>query len=320
VRWILLLLVVATGAVYWRTGICGFVNLDDDVYVYSQPMVNLGLRPAALSWAFSSVHSNTWHPLTSLSHMLDCTLFGLAPAPMHWENLGWHLINTVLVFVVWRKLTSALWSSALVAALFALHPLHVESVAWISGRKDLLSTFFWLLGLGAYARYAAVPDRGRYFLMLLCFALGLLAKPMIITFPCTLLLLDYWPLRRWPKRSWPALLKEKLPLFGLAAAFSVLTYVAQKSTGAADFGQRFALDARIGNALVSYARYLGKTFWPESLAPFYPHPGYWPGWCVVGTSALLIALSALAWWQRRDRPWFVTGWLWFLGTDRKSVV
>jgi len=307
-------LVIVTVAAYWQTGRGDFVNLDDDVYVVTQPMTNQGLRPAAVLWAWTGIQSNTWNPLTALSHTLDCEFFGVRPGPMHWENLAWHVLNTVLVFLVWRALTAAAWPSALVAALFALHPLHVESVAWISERKDLLSTFFWLLGLWAYVHYTRLPSRTRLVGVMVCFALGLLAKPMNVTFPCTLLLVDYWPLRRWPAQSWWKLIREKLPLFGMAAALSLATYLSQKSTGAANYGQRFTFAARLGNALVACARYLGKTFWPESLVPFYPHPGYWPVGAVLGALFLLILISALAWRTRRNYPWLIVGWLWFVGT------
>ena len=317
-RWRVMLIIVGllatTVTAYWGVGRCGFVNLDDDAYVEFQPMVNQGLRPAAIVWALTAVHSSNWHPLTTLSHQLDCELFGVSAAPMHWENLLWHLINAVLVFLVWRTLTGATWRSAFVAGLFALHPLHIESVAWISERKDVLHTFFWLLGIGAYCRYVRRPSVSRYAGVALALILALLAKPMAVTFPCTLLLLDLWPLQRWPTKNWFTLLKEKLPLFGLVLAHSVATYLVQHSSGAADFGQRFTLRERLGNALVAYVRYLAKTVWPESLSPFYPHPGHWPLWVVAGATAVLLTISLLIWKFHRPRGWLAFGWLWFLGT------
>ena len=309
-----LVLTLVTLLAYWRVGEADFVNLDDDAYVEQQPLVNQGFRPVALVWAFTGSHSNNWHPLTTLSHQLDCALFGIRAAPMHWENLLWHILNTALVFLVWRGLTGATWRPAVVAVLFALHPLHVESVAWISERKDLLSTFFWLLGIGAYIRYAKSPSVSRYLAVSGAMVLALLSKPMAVTFPCTLLLLDFWPLRRWPLRSWKSLAIEKLPLFALVAVHSVLTFLVQSGTGAANYGERFPIGARLGNAFVAYVRYLGKTFWPDGLAPMYFHPGYWPTGVVVGSVAGLAVTTIIFWWHRRTRPWLIFGWLWFLGT------
>lgn len=311
---IILLLVSITVTAYWSVGRAGFVNLDDDAYVEFQPMVNQGLRSAAIVWAFTAVHSSNWHPLTTLSHILDCELFGLRPEPMHWENLVWHTLNSVLVFLVWRYFSGAVWRSALVAALFALHPLHVESVAWISERKDLLSTFFWLLGIGAYTRYARSPSRKGYLAVATALVFALLAKPMAVSFPCTLLLLDFWPLARWPTKNATALLREKLPLFALVLVHSVATFVAQHTSGATDFGQRIGLADRLGNAVVAYLRYLAKTVWPSELSPFYPHPGQWPWAAILGAGIALLAISIGVWKQREQRRWLTFGWLWFLGT------
>ncbi|HWB60445.1 MAG TPA: glycosyltransferase family 39 protein, partial [Chthoniobacteraceae bacterium] len=312
--WICIVLAVLTFAAYWHSGSSGFVNLDDDAYVEFQPMVNRGLRSAAIAWAFTGVHSTNWHPLTSLSLILDCTFFGVKPGPMHIENVVFHVLNTLLVFLVWRALSGKTWPPALVAALFALHPLHVESVAWISERKDVLSTFFWLLGMAAYLFYTRNQSLRRYLLLAACFLLALLSKPMAVTFPAALLLLDFWPLRRWPAKSWKALVLEKIPLFGLALAHAAVTFLVQHAAGAANFGRRFPLASRLGNALVSYARYLGKTFYPAHLSPMYWHPGYWPAWAVIASLLLLAALTWLAWHWRGTRPWLAFGWLWFLGT------
>ena len=335
---ILVFLVSATLAAFWDAGKCDFVSLDDFPYVTEQPMVRYGLRFAAVEWAFTVPHGGNWHPLTSLSHMLDCEIFGLSPGPHHWVNLGWHVLNVSLVFLVWRKLTGAVWRPALVAALFALHPLRVESVVWISERKDVLSTFFWLLGLWSYARYVgwqgdgtsgastqvsgstfrssflAPRSFGFYWLTLGCCALGLLAKPMVVTFPCTLLLLDFWPLRRWSRFNAIRLVWEKVPFFVLSGISAVMTSWFQQSVGATSFGDQLSLVAKAGNALVSYVRYLGKTFWPESLVVLYPHPGHWPWWTVLGAGGIIVLVTWIAVHEARRRPWLGFGWFWFLGT------
>jgi Flp pilus assembly protein TadD len=309
---------------YGKARGCGFINLDDDAYVQFQPMVNQGLRSAGIVWAFTATHSNNWHPVTSISHMLDCEWFGVRPGPMHVENVCWHALNAMLVFVVWRLLTGARWRSAIVAAFFALHPLHVESVAWISERKDVLSGFFFLLTVYAYTLHvtqAKVPTGQWRFTRAYWFALGsftfaLLSKPMVVTLPLLLLLLDFWPLRRFgpSPQSWPArsLMVEKVPFLGLALIVSAVTLFVQTSTGAANYGTRLSIGARLGNAAVSFARYLGKAFWPGSLSVFYHHPGHWPEWAVAGGCALLLLGSVVAWWQRKTRPWVAFGWLWFV--------
>ncbi len=307
-------LVAVTFAAYWQAGSCGWVAYDDTHYVTRNPMVNLGLREAAVLWAFTAVHGANWHPLTSLSHIVDCTLFGLDPAGPHWENVAWHALNTVLVFLVWRRLSGALWPSALVAALFSLHPLHVESVAWVSERKDVLSTALWLLAIFAYARWVERPGRSRYSLIALCTALALMAKPMTVTLPFTLVLLDFWPLRRWPARSLRALVWEKAPLFALAIAAGVITLLVQRGAGATHYSAELTFGMRFGNALVAGVRYLAKMFWPAELACFYPHPGWWPWWAIAGSGILLATISWLVWRERERRPWLAFGWCWFLGT------
>ena len=312
--WATGLLLLTTLVAYRHVGEFGFVNLDDDAYVEFAPMVNKGVRRAALVWAATSIHTANWHPLTSISHMIDCEIFGVKPAPMHWENLGWHLLNCTLVLLIWNRLTRSLWSSAMVAALFALHPLHVESVAWISSRKDLLCTLFWLLGLAAYLRWTERRTLGRYLLVALCLATALLFKPMAVTFPATLLLLDVWPLGRRAKNGWWSLFREKIPLFAVVSLHSIITYAVQHGAGAANYAARIPLGARLGNAVIAYARYLGKTFWPDSFSPLYWHPGYWPLWFVGGALLLLGLVSFVAWRQRTARPWLSFGWLWFLGT------
>jgi Flp pilus assembly protein TadD len=334
---ILVALVTATVAAYWQVGRLGFVTYDDPSYVSFNLMVNQGLRSASVLWAFTATHGANWHPLTSLSHMLDCSITGTQQVSalsqiqaeavfreaahfMHWENLFFHTLNTVLVFLVWRRVTAGpkgthtLWQSAVVAGLFALHPLHVESVAWISERKDVLSTALWLLTILAYARWVEQPTSRRYALVALGTVLGLMTKPMLATLPCTLLLLDYWPLRRWPARSWFALVREKIPLFALVALLCIVTLLVQRALGATDYGEKFPFAMRLGNAFVSYARYLGKTFWPDVLSPFYPHPGWWPWAVVLGAFALFATVSWAAWRERERRPWLLFGWCWYLGT------
>ena len=333
---ILVALAGLTFAAYWPVGGLGFVSYDDTSYVSMQPMVNQGLRSAAFCWAFTATHGANWHPLTSLSHMLDVSVFwkkearpsqtpGMPRAEfdreqqwaarcMHWENVAWHILNAGLVFWVWHRLTGALWPSAWVAAFFALHPLHVESVAWISERKDVLSTALWLATILAYVRWIEQRTAGRYALVALGTALALMAKPMTVTLPCTLLLLDFWPLRRWPGRRWSALFGEKLPLFGLVLVSCVLTVIMQLAEGAGDFGEKVTLPMRCGNAVVSCARYLGKMLWPAELACFYPHPGWWPWWAIVGAALFCVGLSWLAWRERERRPWLAFGWCWYLGT------
>lgn len=309
----LAVLIGLTLAAYWPAGSCGFVNLDDDAYVF-HPLVSRGLSSAGVVWAFTSVHTANWHPFTTLSHMLDRQLLGLNAEAMHWENVALHLLNSVLVLLIWRTMTAAFWRPLLVASLFALHPLHVESVAWISERKDLLSTLFWLVGIAAYLRWTRTPSTSRYVGIALALTAALLAKPMAVTFPCTLLLLDVWPLKRSPELGWRCLLREKLPLFGIVAAHSIITIVVQHSAGAARYAERFSFADRLGNAFVAYGRYLGKTLWPETLAPLYYHPGAWPWWQIASAVALLAVVSYLAWQRRARSPWFIFGWLWFLGT------
>ena len=307
-------LVALTLAAFWTAGSCGWVGYDDPSYVTSNPMVNLGLREAAFYWAFTAVHGANWHPLTSLSHMLDVSLFGLDAGPAHWVSILWHTLNTALVFLVWRRLSGALWPSAFVAALFALHPQRVESVVWISERKDVLSTALWLLTILAYARWIARPSRARYAAVAVGFALAFMAKPMAVTLPCTLLLLDYWPLGRWPARSWRALILEKVPLLALALVGSAITVYVQHDAGATEYGQNITGPMRVGNAFVAYARYLGKMLWPQSLSPIYPHPGWWPWPVLLGSVAFFCVASWLVWRERERRCWLLFGWCWYLGT------
>ncbi len=285
-QWLLCALLGAAVLVVFAPALhCGFVNIDDPDYVTSNWHVQRGLNGQSLRWAFTTVTACNWHPLTWLSHILDCQLFGLHPAGHHLTSLLFHAANSVLLFLLLHRLTGAFWRSFFVAGLFALHPLRVESVVWISERKDVLSAFFCLLALGAYLRYAAEfkvqgPKLKVYYgLSLLCFALGLMAKPMLVTLPFVLLLLDYWPLGRLEfgtKFSWRPVM-EKIPFFILTAASSLVTFLVQERTGAVAPLSRFPLGARLANVPVAYVRYLAKNFWPADLASFYPSVAWSPG-------------------------------------------
>jgi tetratricopeptide (TPR) repeat protein len=328
---ICLTLTLVTAALYWPLLHHDFVNLDDEAYITANPHVQSGLTGAGLVWAFQIGYAAYWHPLTWLSHMLDCQLYGLNPAGHHLTNLLFHILNSLLLLIWLHQLTGALWRSAFVAALFAWHPLHVESVAWACERKDVLSTLFWMLALIAYSRYAQkrpgpevaveVP-RFRfaalsYFLALFWFACGLMSKPMVVTLPFVLLLIDFWPLNRFrppcSARMAINLVAEKLPLFGLALAGSVVTYFAQKGGGAV-WSLGLPLKMRLANALVSYLRYFSKTFWPVDLAVVYPYPAHWPAAMVVSAVLVLAFWTGLFVWRARQHPWLAVGWLWFLGT------
>src|SRR6201993_3683734 len=276
---ILLALAVVTFAIYAQVVGHHFTTLDDPTYIQENPMVNRGVTGAGLAWAFTTFYATNWHPLTWISHMIDCQLFGMNAGRHLLVNALIHVANTILVFWLLLRTTRALWPSAMVAALFALHPLHVESVAWVSERKDTLSTFFGLLSLIAYTRYAQAPSIRRYACVAVMLALGLLAKPMLVTWPFVMLLLDYWPLGRFDLTSrrevatklWP-LLREKLPLLALVAASAVITFLAQSHGGGVRTFTEAAVTLRLSNALVSYAKYLLIAFWPNDLAVFYPFP------------------------------------------------
>lgn len=307
-------LVAMTSLTFMGVLACGFVSYDDPSFVTQNVMVNQGLRPAAAWWAFTAAHGANWNPVTALSHMLACSWFDLDPAAHHAVNLLLHVVNVALLFLVWRRISGELWPSAAVAALFALHPLHVESVAWVSQRKDLLSTLFWFLAIWAHAEYARAPSRLRYAAVSLSCVLALASKAMAVTLPLTLLLIDYWPLRRWPEISWPRLLREKVPLFVLCAADAVITVLVLRAEGALDANAALPVLLRLSNAVVSCVRYLEKTIWPATLSPFYPYPASWPVLAVCGSLALLLLVSWLAWRTRQRAPWVAFGWLWFLLT------
>jgi hypothetical protein len=304
-------LALLTLAAYLPTLHNGFVNLDDGFYVTGNPQVREGITRASAAWALTANVANNWHPLTLLSHQLDCQLFGLDPAGHHATSLLLHLANTLLLFAVLRGMTGAVWRSAIVAALFAIHPAHVESVAWVAERKDVLSALFWILAMAAWMGYARRPSLGRYLLVALTMVLGLMAKPMVVTLPFALLLLDVWPLER-RGLGWKRLIAEKLPLLALSAAASLVTLRYQRTSLAPLDLVPWSL--RIANAAVSYAAYLGKLLLPRNLAVFYPIPLAIPVWQVAGAAALLAGLTALAVWKARRAPWLLIGWLWFLGT------
>ena len=319
---ILLGLAVVTFGIYAQVMGHQFITLDDDSYIKENPVVNRGVTFAGLAWAFTTFHQANWHPLTWIAHMIDSQLFGMIAGGHLLVNALIHAANTLLVFWFLFRTTHARWSSALVAALFALHPLHVESVAWASERKDTLSTFFGLLSLIAYVRYAEAPAIRRYAWVAIMLALGLLTKPMLVTWPFVMLLLDYWPLGRFDFTSrrevatklWP-LVREKLPLFALVAASAVVTSVAQSHGGGVRTFTEFPIALRFSNALVSYAKYLLLAFWPNDLAVFYPFPkAAIPAWQIIGAALLLISITSLFFSQRKIRPYLIVGWLWFLGT------
>ena len=292
-----------------------FVSYDDPKYVTANRMVQAGLTWGGTAWAFTTGLTGNWHPLTWLSHMLDVQLFGAGSAGPHLVSVLFHTANTVLLFILLRRLTGALWCSAWVAALFALHPLHVESVAWVAERKDVLSAFFFLLTLWAYGEFKVQGSKFKvfYWLALGFFALGLMCKPMLVTLPFVLLLLDYWPFQRFNVSTLQRAVVEKIPFFLLSALSCVVTFVMQRKDGDVQSLTNFPIDERIGNALVSYARYLGKTFWPADLAVFYPHPGHWPAAQVVFAAILVSGLCLAVVWFGRRFPFAVTGWFWFFG-------
>ncbi|MBN2396951.1 MAG: tetratricopeptide repeat protein, partial [Deltaproteobacteria bacterium] len=349
---ICLLIAAAILAVYWQVGDHAFISFDDRMYVTENPHVRAGLTLEGIRWAFVATDAHNWHPVTWLSHMVDYQMYGLHPKGHHLTNVIFHMLNSILLFLVFTRMTGAVWKSAFVAALFAIHPIHVESVAWVAERKDVLSAFFWMLTMGSYAWYVERPAAGRYALVLLFFALGLMAKPMLVTAPFVLLLLDYWPLgrlrnisqdsdekhpggtesenrktRKQPAKhaapsstitglvhQWKLILpflREKIPLFVLAAASGVITVHAQhnvmKSFELYPFGTRLA------NALVSYASYMGKMVVPTHLAIFYPHPeGTLAIWQIGGAAVLLLGATTAVWMLRRS--YLAVGWLWYLGT------
>ena len=326
---IAVLLVIVTYACYRQVGECGFVHYDDPDYVSENTHVQRGLNWADVTWAFKPNKTGLWQPLVWLSFMLDSQFSGVDPGAFHQTNLLLHILSSVLLLALLLRLTGALWPSGFVAALFALHPQHVESVAWVAERKDVLSTVFWMAATLAYVWYVERPCLRRYGAVFALYALGLMAKPMLVTLPLTLLLLDFWPLRRFQgtagdgaaantQGSTPGarrLVLEKVPLFVLAAAFSVITYLAEKYGGTVDIGEVYSLGMRLSNAAVSFWVYIWKTMWPAKLAVFYPHPrASLPAWQVAASSFGLVLSTYAVIRVRRRWPYATVGWLWYLIT------
>ena len=307
-----------TWLVFGQTLRYDFVNYDDPSYVYQNTRITSGINFANVAWAFSHIHSENWHPLTTITHMLDCQLHGLNAGWHHFTNVLLHCLAVVLLFVALERMTGALWRSAFVSAVFAVHPLHVESVAWIAERKDVLSAVFFMVTLLAYFHYTRSPSIGRYLIVAIVFALGLMSKPMLVTLPFVLLLLDYWPLGRFDAhrsntgRQVLQLVMEKIPLIALSAVSSLITFLAQR--GAIGWTEQLPMSERITNAFVAYVVYIQQMFWPTELAVFYPHPeNRLPIWEVSLALIVLVGIMAAAFVLRKRAPYLVTGWLWYLG-------
>lgn len=310
---IYLALMVLTWIVFGQTLGHPFIQYDDQDYVYENPEITAGLTSHGLVRAFSSPQIRNWHPLTTISHMLDCQLFGLNAAGHHFSSVLFHTLAVLLLFAVLRAMTGALWRSAFVAAVFAIHPLRAESVAWVAERKDVLSAVFFMLTLGAYVHYARQPSVRRYLLIVLFFALGLMAKPMLVTLPLLLFLLDYWPLARIPngRSEWWRTIAEKIPFLLLSLLAAITTLIAQGTT--VSYSEELPLTGRIGNALLSYVAYVGEMIWPTRLAVFYPHAAdHLSPWKVALAVLFLGGITALAFVCRRRRPYLIVGWLWYL--------
>jgi len=328
---IIAILTILVLSIYWQVGKYPFIAFDDDVYVYENSHVRQGLTLKGIAWSFTTFHGSNWHPLTWISHMVDVELFGMNAGWHHRMSILLHLLNTVLLYLVMSKMTGGIWRSAFVAALFGVHPLHVESVAWIAERKDLLSTLFWILTMGVYLRYTRRPSLGRYLPVAIFFALGLMCKPMVVTLPFILLLMDWWPLRRmtlnnsqnfgspsYSLSTFSGLILEKVLLLGFSAISCFVTFLAQSWEGAVQSFDYIPFGMRISNGFVSYVSYLWKMVWPSSLTVFYPHPATaqsgLPAWEITGAALLIGTFSLLAVWQRHCRPYLGMGWLWYLGT------
>lgn len=309
--WIALVLGMVTAALFLPVRHFSFLNYDDPSYVTANRHVRGGLTASGLEWAAGSTEAANWFPLTWLSHMADVQAFGLDAGLHHLTNLALHIAAGLLLFALLLRLTRAAWPSGFVAAAFLLHPLHVESVAWIAERKDVLSAFFWMATLYAYVRWVERPTTARYAVLLVAFCAGLMSKPMIVTLPAVTLLLDFWPLRR--KMAW-GLVVEKLPLFALSAAVSAVTFFAQRGGGAMLSLSRFPLGLRLENALVSYGAYVAQFLWPSRLAVFYPFPASVPIARIVASAAFLAVVTGLSLRERRRRPYLLFGWLWYLVT------
>lgn len=312
-------LVVATLFAFWPILSNGFINYDDPIYVTDNTLVQSGLSMDGIRWAFTTRRTGNWHPVTWLSHLLDYELHGLEAGRHHLTSLLLHLLSSLVLFALLRQLTGSIWPSAFVALVFAVHPLRVESVAWVAERKDVLCTLFWMLSLRAYVGYTKNPGLPRYLLLTLLFALGLMAKPTLVTLPFVLLLLDYWPLQRFKARPLYAppwrLVREKIPLFVVSAVFTAVAYVVQQQEGAVGTMAEFSLGQRVGNALVAYVAYIGKFAWPSHLAVFYPHPeGHLSPGAVLRALLLLGGVTFAVLRSARTQRYWATGWFWYLGT------
>lgn len=320
-------LIIAVLVIYGQTATFDYVSYDDPGYTFQNHVVNAGLTLDGIKWAFTSTtYMSNWQPLVWLSYMLDVSLFGpYRPGIHHLVNVGLHLASAIILFLVLTRMTRRLWPSAFIAAFFAVHPLHVESVAWIAERKDVLSGLFWMLTMAAYVFYVERPSIWRYMLVFICLAFGLAAKPMLVTLPFVLLLMDYWPLRRGlqsPTSSAASIIKppplwliltEKLPLLTLSLISSCITYMAQQQSGAMSFGSSLTLAQRISSAIISYAEYILKTIWPTNLAVIYPYNENWPTLQVAITALILLIVTLIIILQARRLPYLAVGWFWFLG-------
>jgi hypothetical protein len=311
---ICLLLTAAVLAVFWNVRGFEFTGYDDQHYVEHNRIVGKGLTWRGIGWAFTTGYFSYWHPLTWISHMLDVQLFGMNAGAHHLVSVFIHIANSICLFLGLQYIIRSWQKSAFVAALFALHPTHVESVAWLAERKDVLSGFFWITCVWAYAWYARKGGFGRYAASVFLFACGLMSKPMVVTLPCALLLLDYWPLQRLSLATWKRVLVEKIPFFiGVMMSCGVTLYGVSKA-GAIVSDERFSLGLRIANTPISYVRYLGKLFWPADLAVLYPMPPHWELWKAVGSTLLLLILTGIFLALAKRAPYLIVGWLWFLGT------
>jgi len=306
-------IVMACILIYAQTASHDFIKLDDTMYLHENPNVRTGLSLDNIRWALTTAGYYYWQPLTWITHMIDVQLFGLRAGPHHIINLIWHCLNSVLLLIALWRLTGSLWRSAIAAALFALHPLRVESVAWVAERKDVLSGFFWMLTLIGYAWYSRRPSRRRLYAVTALFALGLMSKPSVVTLPFVLVLLDYWPLRRWRDfAGCKAMLLEKAPMLWLAAIVSFITFAGQRKMGAVISLDALPFYFRIWNGLLSYARYLGKMIWPVDLGVMYPFGKIAPA-SLIGAILLLSAITIFVWLRRKENAYLIVGWLWFLG-------
>lgn len=325
---ICLALVVIVFAVYIQVGNHAFLNYDDNDYVTGNPNVASGITVKSIIWAFTSFEASNWHPLTWLSHMVDAELFGMDPRGHHLTSVAVHAMSTMLLFLFLLGITGSLWHSSSVAVFFAIHPLHVESVAWVAERKDVLSAFFWFLTLLLYSKYTAKQKRVFYLLALVSFALGLMAKPMLVTLPVVMLLLDYWPLGRYRTKErldgpgqlsgkgapLKVLVLEKIPFFACAVASSIVTIFAQQSSGAIKSLGAIPFPLRVENSLISYVTYIGNIIWPDDLVVLYPIPPAYPFWQIIGSLLVLLLISVTAVRARQRCPYLALGWLWFLVT------